>query len=91
MADYLKMHRTFIGHLETGRKDFRMTTVIRVAEALGITLSELFAGVEADEPFKPKRSRSGRAGTASILREVRAIERSVEKLKDLTLGPQPRK
>jgi transcriptional regulator with XRE-family HTH domain len=36
-ADYLKMHRTFIGHLETGRKDFRVTTVIRVAEALGVT------------------------------------------------------
>jgi transcriptional regulator with XRE-family HTH domain len=57
LADYLKMHRTFIGHLETGRKDFRMTTMIRVAEALGVTLSELFVGIEAGEPFRHTHGR----------------------------------
>jgi transcriptional regulator with XRE-family HTH domain len=48
-ADYLGMHRTFVGHLETGRKDFRLTTIIRVADALGATLSELFYGLENSE------------------------------------------
>jgi transcriptional regulator with XRE-family HTH domain len=32
-ADYCKMHRTFLGHLETGRKDFRLSTLIRVSES----------------------------------------------------------
>jgi len=41
-ADYCKLHRTFIGHLETGRKDFRLTTIIRVAEVLGVTMQELY-------------------------------------------------
>ena len=56
-ADYWKMHRTMLGHLETGRKDFRLTTIIRLADALGVTLAELFAGVESGEPFKLKRNR----------------------------------
>lgn len=29
-VDYCKMHRTFLGHLETERKDSRLTTIIRV-------------------------------------------------------------
>jgi transcriptional regulator with XRE-family HTH domain len=56
LADYLKMHRTFIGHLETGRKDFRLTTLIRVAEALGVPLSELFTGLESGASLKAKLS-----------------------------------
>jgi hypothetical protein len=47
-ADYCKMHRTFLGHLETGRKDFRLTTIIRVADALGVTLQEPSAGLETE-------------------------------------------
>jgi transcriptional regulator with XRE-family HTH domain len=85
-ADYLKMHRTFIGHLETGRKDFRMTTMIRVAEALGVTLSDLFAGIEAGEPFKPKRGAEAAVERSVILRELEAVEKSVKKLKTLAGG-----
>src|SRR5260370_34454488 len=49
-ADYLGMHRTFMGHLETGRKDFRLTTLIRVSNALGVTLSDLFSCIESGKP-----------------------------------------
>lgn len=36
-----------MGHLETGRKDFRISSVKRVANALGVTMSELFDDLEA--------------------------------------------
>jgi transcriptional regulator with XRE-family HTH domain len=81
-ADYCHMHRTFLGHLETGRKDFRLTTVIRVAHALGITLQDLFAGIEAGEPLKPKKAVSNRASDMEqISKEVASMERSIQKLR----------
>jgi len=83
-ADYCKMHRTFLGHLETGRKDFRLTTVIRVAEALGVTLQELFAGLETGES-RPLRKVASAGKSRAILRELSALERSVDKLKDLVV------
>jgi transcriptional regulator with XRE-family HTH domain len=83
-ADYLKVHRTFVGHLETGRKDFRLTTIIRIAEALGVPLSELFAGLEADEPFKAKRKGNRDAQRHyALLKELDVMERSVLKMKTL--------
>jgi transcriptional regulator with XRE-family HTH domain len=81
-ADYCKLHRTFIGHLETGRKDFRLTTVIRVAQALGITLQELFAGLETGKPFRStKASRLREANFDGLLRELATLERSIQRLK----------
>ena len=51
LADYVKMHRTFIGHLETGRKDFRLTTIIRIAQAL----EEGFTILTSDRVFEEYR------------------------------------
>ena len=84
-ADYCKMHRTFLGHLETGRKDFRLTTIIRVADALGVSLSELFAGVERGEPFKSKRTRRGSLDPHRLRQELEILERTVRNLRELTL------
>jgi transcriptional regulator with XRE-family HTH domain len=81
-ADYLKVHRTFVGHLETGRKDFRLTTLIRIAEALEVPLADLFAGLEADRRLKLKR-RGGVGRRSAILHELDAVERSVQKMKAL--------
>jgi transcriptional regulator with XRE-family HTH domain len=82
LADYLKVHRTFVGHLETGRKDFRLTTLIRIAEALEVPLADLFIGLEADKPLKLKR-RTVASGRFAILRELEAVERSVQKMRTL--------
>jgi transcriptional regulator with XRE-family HTH domain len=79
-ADYCRLHRTFVGHLETGRKDFRLTTIIRVAELLGVTLEELFAGLEAGRPFAGKRLRTSVDGVA---RELIAMEVSLQRLKKM--------
>lgn len=81
-ADYLKVHRTFIGHLETGRKDFRLTTLVRIAEALEVPLADLFIGLEADKPVKLKLT-ADVGGRSALVRELQAIERSVHKMKDL--------
>jgi transcriptional regulator with XRE-family HTH domain len=83
-AAYCKMHRTFMGHLETGRKDFRLTTLIRVADALGVTLSELFAGVQDGEGVAVKwRSRPSSIERQRILKELATLESSVERLRAL--------
>ena len=90
-ADYCKMHRTFLGHLETGRKDFRLTTVIRVAEALGVTLSDLFAGVEDGEQMKVKQLRPGPLDRLRVRRELDVLDQSVKNLRELTSPEQQRR
>ena len=77
------MHRTFLGHLETGRKDFRLTTLIRVADALGATLSELFEGLEGGEPLKLRNPRSGVLYQRRLLKELAAVEQGVQKIKEI--------
>jgi transcriptional regulator with XRE-family HTH domain len=88
-ADYCKLHRTFVGHLETGRKDFRLTTIIRVAEVLGVTMQDLFAGIETGKSEKSLRNKTRTRGadSAAIARELSALEQSVERLKELYPTP----
>ena len=49
----------FYGCHNAQKEDFRLTTMIRVADALGVTLSELFTGLEHGEPVSSKRVQSG--------------------------------
>ena len=41
------LHRTYIGHVELGKKNISFNNLVTISAALGITLSELFAGLEA--------------------------------------------
>src|SRR5205807_4610157 len=45
-AERCGIHRTFQGHLERGEKNASLMTLVRVAEALNVTLSDLFSGLE---------------------------------------------
>ncbi|WP_134832118.1 helix-turn-helix domain-containing protein [Stenotrophomonas indicatrix] len=45
-ADKLGMHRTQLGHIEQGKKDCRLSTVIRLADALGLSASNLLRGAD---------------------------------------------
>ena len=68
---------------ETGRKDFRLTTIIRIAEALGVTMQELFAGLETGGPYKrTKPLRIRNVNLNVILRELAELERGIHRLKD---------
>ena len=90
LADFVKMHRTFIGHLETGRKDFRLTTIIRLAAALDVPLSELFAGVETGgTPAKTDAKRRAGPDAQAILLEIDVLERSLRKLKTIAGAGKP--
>ena len=66
-ADYLKVHRTFVGQLETGRKDFPITTLIRIGDVLEVPLADLFIGL-------------GTGGRSAILRELRAVKEIIQKM-----------
>ncbi|WP_422505378.1 helix-turn-helix domain-containing protein [Stenotrophomonas sp. GZD-301] len=41
LAESLGMHRTQLGHVEQGKKDCQLSTLMRLADALGLPLSML--------------------------------------------------
>lgn len=49
LAAELGMHRTQLGHIEQGLKDCRLSTLVRISTALGLSLSQLFGQIEANE------------------------------------------
>lgn len=82
-ADVVGVHRTYMGHVETGRKDFRLSSIGRIVDTLGITLAEFFKGVEAGEPAKARRALGQTLDRDRIRAEVAALERTVGALKSL--------
>jgi transcriptional regulator with XRE-family HTH domain len=53
-ADSVGLHRTAMGHLETGRHDHRLSTLIRVARGLHISLAELVEGIDGPQNKRHK-------------------------------------
>jgi transcriptional regulator with XRE-family HTH domain len=45
-ADHCGVHRTFMGTIERGETNLSFQNLARVAAGFGITLSQLFSGVE---------------------------------------------
>jgi len=45
LAEKAGLHRTQIGHVEQGTRDLRLSTLQKVASALGIDAGELIAGL----------------------------------------------
>ncbi len=84
-----------MGRLETGRKDFRVTTLIRVSNALAVTLSELFAGVKGNKPAPVKKRKHASADQEDlegvrIRRELAILEASVTKLRAIVSAKKER-
>ncbi|WP_368563154.1 helix-turn-helix domain-containing protein [Pseudoxanthomonas sp. UTMC 1351] len=46
-AAVLGMHRTQLGHIEQGLKDCRLSTIVRISAALGMSASQLLDQVDA--------------------------------------------
>ena len=42
-AEFCGLHRTYMGHVERGEKNVSLSTVLRVANALGVRISALFS------------------------------------------------
>jgi transcriptional regulator with XRE-family HTH domain len=46
-AEFCGLHGTYLGHVERGEKNVSLSTVLRVANALGVRISSLFGQSQA--------------------------------------------
>jgi transcriptional regulator with XRE-family HTH domain len=61
------LHRTYLSHVELGRKNISFNNLVTLSAAFGLTLSEFFAGLEAGEPIKAQPGgQTERADTARL-------------------------
>lgn len=47
-ADLCDLHRTYVSDIELGKRNVSLENIDRIAEALGISISELFREVEKE-------------------------------------------
>ena len=59
-ADIAGVHRTYMGTLERGEANVSLSNLAKIAKALGITLPQLFKGVENRAEALGKRPLSKR-------------------------------
>lgn len=45
LAELAQLHRTYISHIERGQQNISLTVMIGLANALEVSLEELFAGL----------------------------------------------
>jgi transcriptional regulator with XRE-family HTH domain len=64
-ADKCGVHRTFMGTIERGESNLSFQNILKVASTLGVTLSDLFLGLE-----KNKQERTGQANTNKVGRRA---------------------
>jgi hypothetical protein len=85
-----------MGHIERGEKNLSFGSIARVANALDVSLSELFRGLESGEAFsRTAGTRHGRGQNSGgsrldrdrLIREVASLERVLRSLKDLVSSP----
>ena len=82
-AEICGLHRTYMGHVERGEKNISLSTVLRVANALGVRLSDLFGRAEETDgktakthlPAKRNADRSGLPGLIDRVIEEMRLER----------------
>src|SRR5580704_7225454 len=69
-AEFCGVHRTYLGHVERGEKNVSLSTVLRVANALGVRISALFGRSQptAREGLEPVRPPITSQAAASLLR-----------------------
>jgi transcriptional regulator with XRE-family HTH domain len=86
-ADFCGVDRTFMGHLETGRRDFRLSTIIRLADALDVGVADLFLEPGSSvSRHKHPRVRSAAIDRKRVLETAADLERAAKTLKDVAGG-----
>ena len=46
LAELAELHRNYIGGIERGERNVAFLNILRLAKALGVSLSELLEGIE---------------------------------------------
>jgi transcriptional regulator with XRE-family HTH domain len=97
------LHRTYIGQIERGEKNISFANLVKISGVLGVTMSELLAGIEdnAGALSASAASASGRRERAAkgpalaimkILRQLRvqqaALDQSLASLEALAVPPR---
>ena len=76
-----------MGHLERGEKNVSFGSMARVANSLGLSLSEMLAGLESGDNASGTHGSIVSANEMDrnrLLKEVAVLERSIRALKSLT-------
>jgi transcriptional regulator with XRE-family HTH domain len=74
-------HRTYIGQIERGEKNLSFTNLAKISNVLGVTISELLAGMEDGSPGKGEsRNRTGRDQNPPAQRDMLEIRKLVGRL-----------
>jgi transcriptional regulator with XRE-family HTH domain len=93
-AEIAGLHRTYIGHVESGGKNLSFNNLVRIAKALDVTLSELLAGYEEKagldsirqlEP-KPGRMSLRSQQAATVMAELKAQRELLERTLQAVTG-----
>lgn len=96
------LHRTYIGQIERGEKNISFSNLVKISGVLGVTLSELLAGLEDGAVTVPvsdasssvnRKAPSGNSALKikKILRQLRtqqaALDQSLASLEALAIPP----
>jgi transcriptional regulator with XRE-family HTH domain len=88
-----RVHRTYMGHIERGEKNLSFSSIVRVAAALNVSLSELFEGLETGGTAQANRRhrRVPPLDRDRLLKELALLERVVRAIKELADSPTDKK
>jgi transcriptional regulator with XRE-family HTH domain len=97
-SEVCDVHRTWMGQIERG-KNISVNTLANIADGLGVTLSNLFAGVGTGTPKAPAQVgpviRVGQHTVQVLVEELRAeraaLERTVATLREVALDRRPKR
>jgi transcriptional regulator with XRE-family HTH domain len=75
-------HRTYAGQVERGEKNISFGNLAKVASALGVTVSELLAGLEDGTASDKPKSKHKAAGEqkANLARQTLTLQRLIKRL-----------
>ncbi|HLK65874.1 MAG TPA: helix-turn-helix transcriptional regulator [Bryobacteraceae bacterium] len=73
-------HRTYVGQIERGEKNISFGNLLKISNVFGVTLSELFEGLEAGGPLKAAAAPPGlgRDHSAHRIFEIQKLARRAE-------------
>jgi transcriptional regulator with XRE-family HTH domain len=89
-AELCTVHYSVIRHFESGRRDVRFTTLVRISHAFGVTMSELLDGIEKGTPAKLPRGAGSALDKTRLRAEIATLEKAVANLKRLESAEEPK-